>query len=74
MNGQYLILNMTGTGGIFCIQSARRGLMLPLMLLAAVLLFLVICLLIRRIRKKKREKPPKNEEKQEMGTAPASKS
>ena len=69
MNGQYLILNMTGTGGIFCIQSARRGLMLPLMLLAAVLLFLVICLLVRQIRKKKQKKSPRAGEKQKTDAA-----
>nr|WP_325195820.1 GLUG motif-containing protein [uncultured Oscillibacter sp.] len=69
VNGQYLILNMTGTGGIFCIQSARRGLMLPLMLLAAVLLFLVICLLVRQLRKKKQKKSPRAGEKQKTDAA-----
>ena len=73
-NGRYLLLTMTGTTGTFCIQSSQRNSMLLLFLAAALLILLVICLLIRRIRKKKRAKPPKNEEKQEMGTAPASKS
>ncbi len=54
-SGHYLLLNMTGTSGTFCICSHQRSILLPLLLvalLAAVLVLTAVLLVKRRKRKK----------------------
>ena len=54
-SGHYLLLDMTGTSGTFCICSHQRSILLPLLLaglLAAVLVLTAVLLVKRRKRKK----------------------
>ena len=61
-SGHYLLLDMTGTSGTFCIRSARPGALLPLLaaLLAALALAAVLLTKRRRRRKAAAAAPAKN--------------
>ena len=68
-NGHYLLLDMEGTSGTFCVSSSRHSGAVLLLATAAVLLaVLAIILVVRRKRQKKfavskqAEQPPQTEE------------
>lgn len=69
-SGSYLLLDMEGTEGVFCVQTRSRAGLLALAAVGAAAAALLLFLLVKRLRRRKKTPPPsKTPEEQTPETA-----